>query len=313
MNERTRNFQGLRLLLLLGIAFMHIQMPIFGQGNLLCTFFFILSGFLYVQPSNLKEYYKKKFIKIFPFYWLCIILYFTLLHRSINWNIIPHIFLVHSIVPSSVNEAYYFKYIGVSWFLASLVFCYVVSPFLSPLMKRIQGNRNVIFIAILVLAMVLFRSSKVVPTDYRVWFFYISPFWRLLEYLLGMSLKNLLEDSIQQDFRYSNWCSALILGLYLYSLNQNISVLYISLLHLFMIYFIYMYRSKFLDVVLGNKFVVGIAKYGLAMYLSHQFVWYFLYKSVGIPTFWSMVIAIVFGFFLGWLYSKIEGLVKGKN
>ena len=80
-----------------------------------------------------------------------------------------------------------------------------------------------------------------------------------------------------------------------------------------MIYFIYMYRSKFLDVVLGNKFVVGIAKYGLAMYLSHQFVWYFLYKSVGIPTFWSMVIAIVFGFFLGWLYSKIEGLVKGKN
>ena len=309
MNERTRNFQGLRLLLLLGIAFMHIQMPIFGQGNLLCTFFFILSGFLYVQPSYWMEYYKKKFIKIFPFYWLCIILYFALLHRPINWDIIPHIFLVHSIVPSSVNEAYYFKYIGVSWFLSSLVFCYVVSPFLGRWMKwRITGNQNVIFIAILVLVMVLFRSSKVIPTDYRVWFFYISPFWRLLEYLLGMSLRNLCHYS-----RDSNCCGALILGLYLYALNQNISALYVPLLHIFMIYYIYAYRSYFLDVVFGNKFVVGIAKYGLAMYLSHQFVWYFLYKSIGIPTFWSMVIAIVFGFFLGWLYSKIVGHITGKR
>ena len=313
MNERTRNFQGLRLLLLLGIAFMHIQMPIFGQGNLLCTFFFILSGFLYVQPSDLKVYYKKKFIKIFPFYWLCIILYFILLHRSVNWNIIPHLFLVHSIVPSPVNEAYFFKYIGVAWFLSSLLFCYVVSPFLGPVMKRIKGNLNVVFIAVLVLAMVLFRSSKIIPIDYRVWFFYISPFWRLLEYILGIALKNLLENSEQQDFHYSNWCGALLLGMYLFSLNQNISVLYIALLHMFMIYFVYVYKSKFLDVVLGNKLVVTIAKYGLAMYLSHQFVWYYLYKSVGIPTFWSMVIAIVFGFILGWLYSQIIGLLKSKK
>lgn len=312
MNERTRNFQGLRVLLLLGIAFMHIQMPIFGQGNLLCTFFFILSGFLYVQPQSLKDYYKKKFFKIFPFYWLCIILYFILLHRSINWNIIPHIALVHSFVPSPSGEAYYFKYIGVAWFMSSLLFCYVVSPFLCPIMKRVKGEQNIVFIALVVLVMVLLRSSKIVPTDYRVWFFYISPFWRLLEYLLGVSLRNLLEGSEMKTFRHSSLFGALILCVYLYALNQNVSALYVSLIHLFVIYFIYTYKSKFLDVVLGNTLAVELARYGLAMYMSHQFVWYYLYKSLDIPSFWSMVIAIVFGFVLGWLYSKIERFIKNR-
>lgn len=309
MNERTRNFQGIRLLLLLGIAFMHIQIPIFGQGNLLCTFFFILSGFLYVQPSSLKDYYKKKFFKMFPFYWICIILYYILLHRSINWNILPHIALVHSFVPSPSGESYYFKYIGVSWFLSSLLFCYVVSPFIYPLMRRIRGGQNIIFIALLVLLMVLFRSSKIIPLDYRIWFFYISPFWRLLEYLLGMSLRNLLEGSEQEDFRHSSFWGALIIILYLFAMNLGVSVLYVSLLHLFVIYFIYCYKSKFLDVVLGNKYVVEVAKYGLAMYLSHQFVWYYLYKVVETPRTLSMVLAVIVGFLLGWIYSMVEKFV----
>ncbi|MCQ2958682.1 MAG: acyltransferase family protein [Bacteroidales bacterium] len=311
MGDQTKNFQGIRILFLLGIAFMHAQMPIFGQGNLLCTFFFILSGFLYKQPSSVKDYYIKKIVKIYPFYWICIGLYYSLLTRPIDWNIIPHILLLQSFVPSSSTEIYYFKYIGVSWFLCSLLFCYAVSPFVYPLLKKIKGNANIVVIGIVILAMILLRASKLVPQDYRSWFFYISPFWRLLEYMLGIMLKSALEETKErQELMFPNLCGLTVLGLYLFALNQQVSPLYVSIIHLFVIFFLYTYKSAILDFILGNKYVVNLAKYGLNMYLSHQFIYFYLYKKIEIPKFWSIVVAVVIGFLLGWLYAKIEAYIK---
>ncbi len=313
MGEQTRNFQGIRILLLLGIAFMHAQMPIFGQGNLLCTFFFILSGFLYKQPANIKDYYIKKIIKIYPFYWICICLYYSLLTRPIAWNIIPHIFLLQSFVPSSATEIYYFKYIGVSWFLGSLLFCYFLSPFIYPILQKIKGNKNIVTMGIVIITMILLRSSKLIPTDYRSWFFYISPFWRLLEYILGIMLKNSLEQVKERhDLCYPTFCGLLVVGLYLFALNQNVSPLYIPIIHLFVIFFLYTYKSAILDLILGNNYVVNLAKYGLNMYLSHQFIYFYLYKKIEMSKFWSIVSAIIIGFILGWIYSKIEGFIKTK-
>ena len=131
MWNRTISYQGLRLLFFVSIVAGHCGQTICGGGGELCSFFFIISGFLYKYNPNYWQYLKNKILKIFPIYYICMIL--LLLgktytgHLHIGWDIIPHLLLIQSWLPQFVDSGVY--YIGPAWFISSLFFCYLLSPF----------------------------------------------------------------------------------------------------------------------------------------------------------------------------------------
>lgn len=317
MNERTQNFQGIRLLLLMGIVFMHAGMQFIGTGWLICTFFFILSGFLYKHPKSISAYIKKKLLKTFPLYWICLLLYFFLFGFNVKLDVIPHIFLLHAYIPSISENAltsenfiptqYYFKYLGPSWFLSSLLFCYLVAPLLYKLFFKIKRENILTILLILFLFIILLRnySSYIIPDGYGVWAFYISPYFRVFEYALGMLLGFAIKDSPRRKIKGVNFISiAIITALVLY-LRGQMSVLFISGIFLFLIYYIYMYKSTLMDIVFGNKIVVTLANYSLAIYLAHQPIWRYLFHECHVSNWISILGATVLSTLLGFLYAQI--------
>ncbi|MCQ2608309.1 MAG: acyltransferase family protein [Bacteroidales bacterium] len=306
MKERTKNFQGLRVLFLLGIVFMHANLTFIGEGWLLCTFFFVLSGFLYKHPENTAVYVKKKILKTFPLYWLCLLLYVVLCHPNISIDILPHIFLLQSYIPSSAANAFYYKYLGVSWFLSSLLFCYIVSPFLYKLLERLKQEHTFLILMMLVIFMYIIRSCKLLPKEYGIWFYYISPFYRIFEYTAGMLLAKTIKDKpIAGKMRFQECISILIIIGMIVFLRHGMHVQFVTALFLFIIYYLYTYKSVIMDAIFGNKVVIWIARYGMALYLGHQFLYVYFFKILQLHRAPSILLAIIISIAIGWLYSLI--------
>lgn len=189
MNQRTVSFQGLRVLMILGVVCLHTYMrPIFGAGEELVSFFFVVSGFLYKDETSWIQFISHKFKKLFPFYWLVLMLVvliqFVRNQNVLNVGFLGHLFLLQSWVPS-VSLTYAFKYVGAAWFLSSLMFCYLLA---GPLYKMIRkfSKKNVLVIfclAYLSICLCRYFEHGIV---YGVWMAYACPIFRLLEYIMGM-------------------------------------------------------------------------------------------------------------------------------
>ncbi|MBR3981247.1 MAG: acyltransferase [Bacteroidales bacterium] len=313
MNERTKNFQGLRLLFLLGIAFMHADMKFIGEGWLICTFFFVLSGFLYKQPEKWGVYYKKKLLKIFPLYWLSLVVCIFVRHIAVKWDIIPHVLLLQSYIPSPSVAPYYYEYVGVSWFISSLLFCYIISPPLYMLVTKIKKSNVQLVLVTLVLAMFILRSSLRFHDGYGIWLFYISPFYRILEYLTGMLLAIMIRNLEPRKMQGQEIISILLVFLIVFYLRKGLAVEFIPVVFLFFIYYVYMYKSVLMDVVFGNKVVVFIARYGMALYLFHQFLFFFFWETNGFSRFNAILTAIIVSVAIGYCYSKILSIFTRKK
>lgn len=75
-----------------------------------------------------------------------------------------------------------------------------------------------------------------------------------------------------------------------------------------------MYKSKLLDVVFGNHVVVYLAKFGIELYLAHQFLFAYFYYDLGMKVWPAVLLAIVLSFVLGISYSFIvQQIEKYKN
>ena len=136
-----KSLQGLRLLGIITIVAGHAGFSLWGGGDW-CAFFFILSGFLYKTEvkncSDFISYVWHKVKSIYPVYWFCLFAYIALAYirgnveqYTIGWDLIAHLALLQSWIPCV--EA--MSYLGLAWFLSSLMFCYCCSPIL----KKVVG------------------------------------------------------------------------------------------------------------------------------------------------------------------------------
>ena len=138
---KTEQFQGLKLLFVLSIVFMHAGMPILGEGADLCSFFFVISGFFYKGETcvRYRDYMWNKISSMLPLQWMSVILAVVVLHLSVHWDIIPHLLLLQSYIPEKGFE--FFNYNGVAWFLSSLMFCYALSPVVYKVILKIKDKK----------------------------------------------------------------------------------------------------------------------------------------------------------------------------
>ena len=166
-------------------------------GDCFVSFFFILSGFLSTSScekryatkaqsiESMSRFIIRKIGKLYPLYFLCLIL--ALIVKGNNLDI-PVILLNAAMLQSWIpNPDIYFSGNSVSWFVSSLMFCYIM--FIP--MFRLMKNHYPIFI---MLSATLFVSYFIViqfiPDMLLTPIIYISPIMQFSAFLFGMILWN---------------------------------------------------------------------------------------------------------------------------
>lgn len=306
---------------MLGIVLLHTYgKPILGSGGELVSFFFVVSGFLYRDKLPWKTYMWKKIKALFPTYWLVLLLYcLKCIHAGgdvVKWAIIPHLFLVQSWIPYSGVE-YAFSYVGVSWFLSSLMFCYICSPVLFKLVQKISQQKALggILIAFMVVAMFHHFDGD---NSYGLWFAYISPYCRVFEYLMGMLLWRAIGKKTYKIISCGGeWVS--LLGLYSYISCISFRVLgsQTCIVHVLMIGYCYLYSSKIMNVFLSNKLMMWLSQYVMFVYLTHQalILHFDALRLKTIEVLYALDIsigALPFVFFYCWAFGIVFGITYKK-
>lgn len=170
------------------------------------AFFFILSGYVmamgYSNKMNVASFsyfsfIKKRLIRIYPLHLFCLMLALILpvvSHNFINnfFLALPELFLVQSLLPIKGL----FSFNPVSWYLSSLLFIYLCFPFLMRWLKGQYGWYTIISILIAYFIVIPFIGD-----EWAKYFFYVSPYFRVLDFMLGMMLYLGMEASVTEKHK----------------------------------------------------------------------------------------------------------------
>ena len=304
--ERTLALQGLRFLFITDIVFGHAGNMFLGGGGAECSFFFVVSGFLFtLKPIPYKEYLWRKVKHIYPPYWICLALLLlgfvvkgTWDKLDFGWDFIPHLLLVQSWIP--VTDAWFFKYLGTSWFLSSLLICYVIAPFLY---KCVDSHKKWIFYQIILTSVIICLVLKN-TSPYVSWLTYASPIIRGFEFLLGMQVKMLLKDVPYKDNKFALFTPILLIA-YIAILRYTHWGYHYSFIHVFVVGWLWLFRSRITNVVCGNSIMLRLADASIYIYL----IQYPILRSLG-QTIPSAISTIIIGYLFFELYQYVESRIK---
>ncbi|MBC5624035.1 acyltransferase [Clostridium sp. NSJ-49] len=194
-----KSLQGLRALAMLAIFFFHAGF--IPNGIFPVTFFFILSGFvLYYNYNNtVKDISIKKSIlwgmkKIKKMYPIHIITFIMSIFIRFSW--ICKFSIGELIVMGGVNllllqtltPRYSFTFNNLSWYLSTTFCCYLLAAFIIKKLSKVKVIKPIYLLILVWLIQILL--AFIVPSfvdDYG-YFFYISPYFRILDFILGMIL-----------------------------------------------------------------------------------------------------------------------------
>lgn len=305
ISERTLPLQGFRVLLMLGIVCLHVyQYPVFGSGRELVSFFFVISGFLYRDKLPWNAYLLKKAISVFPVYWIVLFLSEVICYlrggNNLTWDIIPHVLLLQSWVP---DLWFSFAYVGVAWFVSSLMFCYVVSHLVYRYVSRVSTRNCLLGILILSFFVCYTDECRVDFYNQRYafveWFTYVNPVFCMLEYMMGMLLWNVVKNAQYVHLKVKHEPLALILlAIYFYCIYENGGAK-LSMAHVCMIGLVYKFGSRIFNGLFANKYIVWLSSYVMFVYMSHQSLTINCFRS----RIESNVVLVVLCFLLGILFG----------
>lgn len=296
ITNRTSSFQGLRVLFILSIIFMHAGMKVFGEGGELCSFFFVVSGFLLAgKDVQTVSYARKKLWAMYPVYLIFLVVYVALdslftRHVAIQPNIVPHLLLLQSWTP----RFYPINNLGPAWFLSSLMFCYVCAPTINRWIgKQSKRKQSTILVVLAAVFLVHFFPpvKRLFSGDGYTWLIYFSPVFRLIEYTMGLVLGWILRGSpCRKD---CTAVSLLVLILYGWCIYAQVLGNKTTLLHLGFIAYAYCYRSVVINAVLGNRVMKWLARYSLFFYLGHFPFVTLVRRQYDLPPILSVLLALV--------------------
>lgn len=158
-------------------------------GSCGVSFFMILSGFVmsvgYGEKTLQAGFYKKEFfikrlVRLYPLHFLCLLGFIVLRLGNLSdlqvATLLPNAFLLQSWIPV---KDFYFSGNAVSWCLSDMMFFYAMFPLLYRGMEKVKRW----FLPVLVLYVIVLFS---LPDDYCHPLLYISPLFRLLDFVIGM-------------------------------------------------------------------------------------------------------------------------------
>lgn len=184
-----QSIQSLRGIFVLMIFLHHLSLFPAG-GDCGVSFFFVLSGFVMcagygtrVAGVRFIPFMKRRLVKVWPVHLLCLVAALLLYGSDAGSGIAIacDTLLIQSWVPL---RSFYFSGNQVSWFLADMMFFYAVFPALVRLMNcrgRMVRSAGAVLAA-------YFIVIQFVPDGFTDALIYISPLFRVVDFMLGIVL-----------------------------------------------------------------------------------------------------------------------------
>ena len=190
------------------------------MGAVFMTAFFMLSGFsLFVNYAgkdiikidNLKTFWIKRIIGIIPMYYIASLLH--IIFKFGKETMIQEIILapIEALcIQSNFSSLFSFTHNGGTWFISCIMMCYLIYPLLQEISKQLSTKSKVFIIA---LSFLLLLYSPIIVWKFNVADIYSNPFFRMLEFLIGVMLAALKptfdENKVIKKYVY-NWASIVV-------------------------------------------------------------------------------------------------------
>lgn len=191
-----KSLTSLRGIFILFIFFHHCLNLYPGGGSMAVTFFFVLGGFamtlgykdkIMKEDFNYRQYLTRRCIKFYPLHWLCILAVMPLALLLFSGQDVPKLMLNAALLQTWVPiQKWYFSFNWVSWYLADTMFFAVVFPFV---LRWITGSsKNGKGLIAVLMAVVYATVAILIPEGMYHAILYISPYMRLMDFVLGIYL-----------------------------------------------------------------------------------------------------------------------------
>jgi peptidoglycan/LPS O-acetylase OafA/YrhL len=276
----------------------------FFEGYIGVSFFFILSGFIltyvYVdlfkaRTISVRKFYLRRFARIYPLHFILLMVFVpfsldVLQSNPVDWvtKFCEHLLLVQSFVP---NSEHYFSFNMVAWSISNEMFFYALFPFI--VIPLTSLNKRFIVPVIFFMLLVIGVLMHIVPKSHHHAIFYIHPFLRLPDFILGILLFSLARNIQFNSFkRASVWEIAIVAVLCIQYLFADL----LPMLYRFSIYYwvtigiliVVFSKSKgVLSALLSHKVMVYLGHISFSFYMTHVLIIKIIEKSLEYTSFFG--------------------------
>ena len=286
-----KSLSSLRFIFAILVFFVHIDQLHVAIGH---AFFIVLSGFIltYVYEERIlngkvkfKEFFKKRLLRIYPLHILTLLVAIPLsldgfFEDTLSWfgKFFLNLFFLQTFVP---NNYVYFSFNGVAWNAADLVIFYSLFIFLIYLFSKL----NIKLFTVLILFIILFIciSMAVVSEKYYHYVFYISPFFRIFDFIFGMYLYKLTQKiSFRKNYTTASILEILVLvflAVWFGYANYNVEMLkpYLYSVYLWvplsLVIVVFYYQAGVISKkILSSKIMLSLGGISYSFYMIHQLV-----------------------------------------
>lgn len=309
-----------------------------GFGATGVTFFFVLSGFVltwsFVPSDTPTRFYWRRFARIWPLHVVTTLIAIPVFYlwRDVpyDWTAIGLSFvLLHAWVPTATT---YFAGNPASWSLSCELFFYAMHPFIVRRALALKAvGLSVATLLVLVAIFVVARWSPDWWSDRIVgWLLYISPLFRVGEFLLGIALAAALKRGyrvpigvIPSALLVAAWFHLeYVLGPAYLSDNLRILVSQATYVVLPVLYACVIAAAAQLDFDgarswLRTRPMVLLGQWSYALYLVHATIIYALIEAVGVRSYqplpnllWLGVVTVLAVAASAVLYTVVEHPVE---
>lgn len=309
-SRRIGSLQGMRFFFQIPIFMVHLSFVQDMQGKnqwyneriynaaLSVTFFFILSGFVFVIGSGEKcrelslsgygHFIKKRYIKMAPLYiitmFIAFVWWFIGAEGIVEKGKILLKFIFSLTMLQTATIKYWNLFNAVCWFASCLFICYLAAPmllrFLEGKKKRaglcVGGSFLIICLFIILVRYLVFGGS--ISEDAGNLFLYVSPYVRIFYFLIGMGLGLLCRQRKEKSKSWYTFMEAasvlLLVGAYFFRTfngdTEENNLLYIPVCCLLL--YVFSFDGGKISSFLGKEINQYLGKVSLYFFMIHYIV-----------------------------------------
>lgn len=235
-------------------------------GDFGVSLFFIISGaalmYVYQEKSDLKEYFKKRFLSIYPMFWLAYIVVFVfyiitnvpILSQAPLWKMIFTIIGFDGYLMDTTSTFYILG----EWFLGCIILMYIIFPIL----KKCVLNYPKLTAFLVVFMSVL--SIYFNPTSFQT---VKILFVRLPEFALGMYFICYIKK-VKLPLFFVSLIIIILNTIISPQINTSVQTTYIGTFSFFILVFL----SQYIQSLKIRKICSIISKYSYAVFLVHHVI-----------------------------------------
>lgn len=287
-----------------------------GFGATGVTFFFVLSGFVltwsFVPRDTPPRFYWRRFARIWPLHVVTTLIalpvFYSMRDVPYDWSAITLSFLLlHAWVPTAST---YFAGNPASWSLSCELFFYAIHPLIirKTLVLRLAALAAATVVVLAAMFIVARWSPEWFSTRIVGWLLYISPLFRVGEFLLGVALAAAMKRGFRVPigvipaallvaawFHFEYRVSPQQLGLELRVLTANATYVVLPVLYAALIAACAQLDLSGSRSLLRTKPMVLLGQWSYALYLIHASVIYVLLDRYGFQTYNAVENTLWFG------------------